>query len=213
MSSDALVLDLSADLRPVRRRHALREVALVLGLGAAELAMLLGLGMMRPDMGRMITSPYMLWKLGSLAILTGVACSVAIRSFSPTNRPRRGLLVTLALASVAAMAGAVFVPGGGGGQPVLQRLAPVHGMLCAVSIVVLSMPLMAMLVVLMRNAAPTHPTGSAIASGMAASTLGAFVFAFCCPMNDPLYIAIWYAVACAVVTGAARWLLPRRFRL
>jgi hypothetical protein len=65
----------------------------------------------------------------------------------------------------------------------------------------------------MRRAAPTHPADSALASGIAASTCGAFIFAFCCPMNDPLYITVWYAVACAVVTAVARWLLPRRFLL
>jgi hypothetical protein len=213
MSNDALILDLSTDLMPVRRRRRLRETGLLLGLGATELALLLGLGMMRPDMGKMIASPFMLWKLGSLAILTSVACAVAIRSFSPTNQPRRGVMVTLALASAAMIAGAFLVPGRGGGHSVLDRLAPVHGMLCAVSIVVLSMPMMAMLDILMRNAAPTHPPDSAFASGIAASTCGAFIFAFCCPMNDPLYIVVWYAVACAAVTAMARWFLPRRFRL
>lgn len=213
MSSDALILDLSANLAPVRRRRLLREAVLLLALGATELVLLLGVGLMRPDMGQMITSPYMIWKLGSLAALAGVTCAVAIRSFSPTTRPRRGLIVTLALA-VAAMAGASFVaPGGGGGYSLLDRLSPVHGILCAVAIIVLSMPMMAMLAVLMRNAAPTHPEGSALAAGFAASTCSAFIFAFCCPMNDPLYVVVWYSTGCAVVTATARWLLPRRFLL
>lgn len=213
MSSDVLIRDLSADLGPVRRRRPLREIALLLGLGAVELALLLGIGAMRPDMGRMIATPYMLWKLGSLAILAGVAVAVAIRSFTPTERPGRGVAGTLGLALVAALIGVFVVPGGEGGHTMIGRLAPLHGMLCAVAIFVLSMPIMAMLAVLMRRAAPTHPDGSALASGLAASTCGAFIFAFCCPMNDPLYIVLWYAVALGAVTGAARLLLPRRFRL
>jgi hypothetical protein len=72
---------------------------------------------------------------------------------------------------------------------------------------------MAMLALLMRRAAPAHPNASALASGLAASTCGALIFAFCCPMNDPLYIVVWYSAGCAAVTAMARWLLPRRFRL
>ena len=56
MSNDALILDLSANLAPVRRRRATREAVLLLALGAAELAMLLGLGLMRPDRGRILVN-------------------------------------------------------------------------------------------------------------------------------------------------------------
>ncbi len=213
MLSDALILDLSANLTPVRRRRVLREAGLLVALGLTELVLFLGLGLMRPDMGRMIASPYMLWKLGSLAILAGVGCTVAIRSFSPLARPRRGLMVALAVAMAAVVGGAFVTPGGATGHTILERLAPVHGLLCALSIVILSMPMMAMLAVLMRSAAPTHPEGSALAAGFAAGTCGAFVFAFCCPINDPLYIVVWYSVGCAAVAATARWLLPRRFRL
>lgn len=213
MLSDALILDLSANLAPVRRRRPAREGALLLALGGGELALLLGLGLMRPDMGSMIATPYMLWKLCGLALLALVACMGAIRSFAPTVRPRPGLLVTLGLAMAMMIAGAFVAPDHHAGQTLLTRLAPLQGMACATSIVVLSLPIMAMLSVLMHRGAPTHPQGSAIASGLAASTLGAFIFAFCCRVNDPLYIAVWYSVACAAVTIIARWLLPRRFRL
>ncbi|WP_235364879.1 NrsF family protein [Sphingomonas sp. ERG5] len=213
MLNDGLILALSADLVPVRRRRVRREAALLLALGAAELALLLGLGLMRPDMGRMIASPYMLWKLGSLAMLAGVGCTVAIRSFSPIAWPRRGLTVAFALAIAAMIGGMLVAPSSESGHTLLDRLAPVHGVLCAVSIVVLSMPMMALLAVLMRGAAPTHPESSALAAGFAAGASGAFVFAFCCPINDPLYIVVWYSAGCAAVAATARWLLPRRFRL
>jgi hypothetical protein len=213
MSNDALILDLSTDLAPVRRRRMPREAALLFGLGALELGLLVGLGLMRSDMGRMIASPYMLWKLGSLALLAVVGAMVALRSFSPTIRPRRGLALGLVLWVAALVAGAFIAPGGAVGQTIPDRLAPVHGMLCAVSIIVLSLPMLAMLAVLMRRGAPTHPEHSALAAGIAAGTCGAFVFAFCCPVNDPLYVVVWYSAGCAAVTVAARWLLPRRFRL
>ena len=108
MSNDSLIMDLSANLVPVRRRRMLREAALILAFGAVELALVVGLGLMRPDMGRMGDSLYLAWRLGSLAILAGIACAVAIRSFSPTARPRGGLMLAGALA-VAAMIGGLFV--------------------------------------------------------------------------------------------------------
>jgi hypothetical protein len=213
MSNDRLILNLSAGLAPVRRRSLLREYALLLALGATELGLLLGLGLMRPDMARMIGSPYMLWKLGSLAILAIVGCAVAIRSFSPTARPRRGLTAASLLAAAAMIGGALVVPDGETAHGLLDRLSPVHGLLCAFSIALLSTPMVAMLAVLMRGAAPTHPGASALAAGLAAGTCGAFVFAFCCPINDPLYIVVWYSAGCAAVIAAARWFLPRRFLL
>jgi len=213
MSSDDLILNLSTDLAPVRRRRMPREAALLIALGAAELALLVGAGLMRPDMGRMIASPYMVWKLGSLAVLALIGGTVAIRSFSPTTRPLRGLTLALAAAVAAMIAGPFMTPGGEAGLTILERLAPAHGLVCATSIIVLSLPIMALLGMLMRRGAPAHPRQSALAAGLAAGTCGAFVFAFCCPVNDPLYVIVWYCAGCATVAATARWLLPRRFRL
>jgi hypothetical protein len=213
MSNDALILDLAAGLAPVKRRSALRDSLWLLALAAIEMLLILAVGAMRPDMGRMILSPYMIWKIGSLALLCGMSCTVAMRSFAPPALPRRGLRIVLGLAGLAMIGGLFLASSAESGRSLLDRLAPVHGLLCAVSIVVLSLPMVAMLAVLMRRAAPMQPRQSALASGLAASTCGALAFTICCPMNDPLYIVVWYSVGVAVVTALARWLLPRRFRL
>ena len=213
MSSESLIVDLSSDLVPVQRRSMVREGGLVLALGAVELALFLGLGAMRPDMSHMAGSPYLLWRVGSLGLLAVVACVLAIRSFSPTARPRQGLMLACVLAIAAIVVGAFVTPEGAGERALLDRIDPASGMLCAASIFVLSLPIVALLGALMRRAAPTQPRLSALASGVAAGTCGAFVFAFCCPFNDPLYVVVWYSVGCAAVAAAARWRLPRRFHL
>lgn len=213
MSSESLIADLSSDLAPVQRRSMLREGGLVLALGAVELALFLGLGVMRPDMHHMSGSPFLMWRVGSLGILAVAACLLAIRSYSPTAQPRRGLMLAWALAVAAIAAGAFVAPEGVSGRTLLERIAPASGMLCAASIFVLSLPVMALLGALMRRAAPTQPRLSALASGIAAGACGAFVFAFCCPFNDPLYVVVWYSVGCVAVAAVARWCLPRRFRL
>jgi len=213
MSNESLIADLSSDLTPVQRRSMLREGGLVLALGAAELMLFLSLGAMRPDMSHMAGSPFLMWRVGSLGLLAAIACVLAIRSFSPTAQPRRGLMLACALA-VAAIVGGVFVtPDGASERALLDRIDPASGIMCATSIFVLSLPIVALLGALMRRAAPTQPRLSALASGIAAGACGAFVFAFCCPFNDPLYVVVWYTTGCAAVTAVARWCLPRRFRL
>ena len=213
MSSESLIANLSSDLAPVQRRSMLREGGLVLALGAVEFALFLGMGVMRPDMSHMAGSPYLMWRVGSLGLLAVVACVLAIQSFSPTARPRRGLMLACVLAVAAIVVGAFVTPDGAGERALLDRIDPAHGMLCAMSIFVLSLPIVALLGILMRRAAPTQPRLSALASGIAAGACGAFVFAFCCPFNDPLYVVVWYSVGCAAVAAAARWRLPRRFQL
>ena len=101
MSNSALMDRLSADLTPVRRRSPARELSMIAGIGAIELGMVAGAGLMRPDMESMIGSPYMIWKLGTLAALAAAGSALAVRSFVPTISPRKGVSILAALALLA----------------------------------------------------------------------------------------------------------------
>jgi hypothetical protein len=212
-STDALILDLSADLVSVKRRNVSREVAVLVALAAAELMVILAVGALRPDMGRVILSPFMIWKMGSLALLAALTVAIAIRSFAPPASSRQWLMLVLGLALIAMVGGTFVTSASESGRPLVDRLMPIHGLFCATAIAVLATPIMAALAVLMRRAAPVRPKDSALACGLAAATCGALVFTACCPMNDPLYIAVWYSLGVTAVAITARWLLPRRFRL
>lgn len=209
MSHDRLIAELSSQLAPVRRRSMAREAVWLVGLGALQLAVFLNSGLMRPDMGDAAGHPFMWWKLGGLALLVAVSILTAVRSFSPVASPRRGLIFLTGAIGLIAMLGAVVSPGGAVATTLAGRLAPMHGLLCATSIAVLALPMLAMLTYLMRNGASAHTESSALAVGLAGGSWGAFVFAFCCPVNDPLYIVVWYALGCAAVTLPARLILPR----
>ena len=117
------------------------------------------------------------------------------------------------LAALTLIGGAFVTNAADSSRPLIGRLAPAHGLLCAIAIVLLALPMMTLLGVLMRRAAPVRPARSAWVTGVAASTCGALIFTACCPMNDPLYIVGWYSTGTAIITAAARWLLPRRFQL
>nr|WP_315380359.1 DUF1109 domain-containing protein [uncultured Sphingomonas sp.] len=213
MSNEALIADLSSDLVPVRRRSMVREGALLFALCGLELALAPATGLMRADMHHMGGSPYLMWRVGSLGLLAIAACVLAVRSFSPTARPRHGLMLACGLAVLAIVGGAAVTPAGMADRGLLDRINPASGMMCATSIFVLSLPIMALLGALMRRAAPTQPRRSALVAGIAAGTCGALIFAFSCPFNDPLYVVVWYSVGCAAVAAVARWCLPQRFRL
>lgn len=213
MSNEALILDLASDLAPVRRRSMVREGALLFALCGVELALAPATGLMRSDMHHIGGSPHLMWRVASLGLLAIAACVLAVRSFSPVVRPRHGPMLACALAVLAIVGGVFVTPAGMADRGLLERINPASGMMCATSIFVLSLPILALLGALLRRAAPTRPRRSALAAGIAAGTCGAFVFAFCCPFNDPLYIVVWYSVGCAAVATLARWCLPHRFRL
>ncbi len=209
MSHELLVDELSAGLTPVRRRDPMREVGWIAGLGALELTLFLAAGAMRPDMVAVIGHPFMWWKFGSLACLVVIGVVTAVRSFSPAVSPRRGLAISAFAVALTLVAGAAVTPDDALAATLVERLAPIRGLRCATGIVILSLPMLALLSVLMRKGASTHAEGSALAVGLAGGGWGAFVFTFYCDVNDPLYVVVWYSIGCAVVALAARAVLPR----
>ena len=69
MRSEFLVERLSRNLRPVRPRSVFREALLLLVIGIVEVAALLGLGFMRPDMPAAMEAPSFWWKLTSMGLI------------------------------------------------------------------------------------------------------------------------------------------------
>ena len=212
MSNDPLIDRLARDLKPVRRRTAGRDAALLGLLCLVELALFLGLGAMRPDMPVAMEQPSFWWKLGSVGLIASVGAAVAVVSFDPVRSPRRGLRWLAAIIALCLAAGWIVDASGDGWPALATRVNWHEGMQCAAKIVALSVPLMLGLGLLMRHGAPTDSGGAALASGIAAAAWGAFVFVFACPYDDPLYIAVWYAVGCGIVTVIARLALPRLTR-
>ena len=209
----ALIDRLAGELRPVRRRRTWIEVLVLGGLFGIELAMLVAEGHMRSDMPHAMGMPSFWWKLSGLAAIVAVGSATALLSLDPTRSPRRGLRA-LAIVLLAVLAGgwavdAVQTAWHGGGAGLRARLDPVDGLHCALSIAALALPAAIALGVWMRRGASVDPAGSAWAAGIAASAWGGLAFAFACPFDDPLYLAVWYGLAGLVITLVSRWLLPR----
>lgn len=212
MASDPLIDRLARDLKPVRRRTAGRDAALLGLLFLVEMALFLGMGAMRPDMPAAMEQPSFWWKLGSLGLVALVGAAVAVVSFDPVRSPRRGLRWLVGIIVLCFAAGWVVDASRDGWPALAARVNWREGMQCASEIMALSVPAMLGLGLLMRRGAATDSGGAALASGIAAAAWGAFVFVFACPSDDPLYIALWYAVGCGSVTAFARLALPRLTR-
>lgn len=207
MTTERLLDDLAAGLSPVRRPNRLRDAGLLVALAAVELALFLWLGMGRHDMPHAMHGMVFWWKVGGTGIIAFAASAVAVRSFAPDISPRRGLQGLAVLAVATILLGWVTVdplPG-----PMMTRLSWRAGVTCLAFMVLLSLPFLGALAVLMRRGAASRPGASAIAAGIAAAGWGAFVFAFQCRSDDPLYVTVWYLAGCGIATLAARWLLPR----
>jgi hypothetical protein len=206
---DSELIDrLVTDLRPVRRRSVQVDTVIVVALCVVELAVFLGLGAARPDMPLALTRPSFWWKLGSLGLISLVGAIVAILSFDPVRPPRRGLRWLAIIVALCLAAGWLIGLSREGVAGLADRLKWQAGVLCVCPIVALSLSPLLGLGLPMRRGAATDTGGTALAVGITAAAWGAFVFVFACPPDDPLYIAVWYAVGCGLVTSVVRLLLP-----
>jgi hypothetical protein len=213
---DPLINALVADLGAVQPRRAWHEVVMIGGLIMVELVLFAWLRDLRPDLPAAMVTPMFWWKSLSLGVIALLAAAVLLISLDPatSNRNRlsglwRGLA---ALAPVALALGWLIDAGASGDAALLARLDWREGLDCLSSVWLLSLPLVLVFGVLMRRGASTQPGRSAAAAGLAAAGFGAFVFAFHCPHDDPLYVTVWYGGAVLAVAGVARLLLPRLTR-
>ena len=212
MRTEFLVERLSRELRPVRPRSILSETGLLLLLGVVEVAAFLSMGFMRPDMPKAMEVPSFWWKLTSMGLIALLGAGVAILSVDPVRSPRRGLRWILVCVAAIFASGWIIDAAQGGISNLLIRLDWTRGLRCVGMIVALSIPPAIALGLVIRHGAPTDRRGTTLAAGLSSAAWGAFVFAFACPFDDPLYIAVWYTVACTIVTVAGRAVLLRLTR-
>lgn len=213
---DAFLDSLAADLPAVTPRRPTLEAALIVALILLELALFIALGEMRPDMPQVMLTPGFWWKSGGLmgvGLLATAAVLVALDPATTTAPAQTRLWRGLALVAPLGLASGWLIDAGTAGQStLLARLDVVDGLDCLMNVGLLALPPAVLLGVLMRRGAPTRPARAATAAGLAAGGLAAFIFAFHCPHDDPLYVAVWYGGAMLAIGCLARLVLPRLTR-
>lgn len=209
MANDELVNRLAGELQPVSRWRAGRELVLLVVLAVIEIALFIAAGSMRDDMHSAMDHPSFWWKIGSLGLLAIVGSVTAVASFDPMLSPRRRMTLVAGMLGLVLLTGWLVDAMGGPGASLMHRLDWRHGLDCVSWILALSIPPLVAFAVLARRGAPPRLHASALLVGVASAAWGGFVFAFRCPFDDPLYVAVWFAIAGVAITIVARLILPR----
>jgi hypothetical protein len=76
-----------------------------------------------------------------------------------------------------------------------------HAAFCVFFIPVLSLVPLAGLMLALRNSAPESPRLAGAVAGLAAGGIAAAIYAWHCPDDSPLFVAVWYVLAITIVTG------------
>jgi hypothetical protein len=73
--------------------------------------------------------------------------------------------------------------------------------ICSASIAALSVPLLAALLWMLRDMAPTRPALAGASAGLMAGTLASLVYSLHCTETAYAFVAVWYVAGIAVMAG------------
>lgn len=209
MQTDDLINDLSSELQRVPRYAADRRLGLHLGVGAIAsfIAMLLILGV-RPDIADASrTAPFWLKWIYTFVLSTGAFVCVR-RLANPIGR--LGLVwlwiaAPFAMVVVGALWELAHTPAGLVHQDMFGHTAA----RCAISISLLSVPILLALVIAFRKFAPTRLGLTGVVAGLASSSIAAAIYAFACPETTLAFMALWYSAG-FVASSTLGWLAATR---
>jgi hypothetical protein len=85
--------------------------------------------------------------------------------------------------------------------PMMTRLVGSNSRVCMMSILTLSLPLLAGALVGLRHGAPARPALAGALAGLVSAGLAATLYASHCTDDSPLFVATWYSISTAAVTG------------
>lgn len=197
MRTDDLVQALVADRAAVQAPIAAQLAgALGIGLVISAAFFLLVLGP-RPDIGWAAQTVRFDIKLVEMVLLAATALVLVLRVSRPIA-PTGWLTVALApiLLAVAVIAELLVVPS----SEWLARLVGSNSRICLTAIPLLSLPLLAAFMVVLKRGAPSSRTAAGALAGLAAGGFAAVLYATHCTDDSPLFVAFWYSIAIGGVT-------------
>jgi len=209
MKTDQLVDALVADGGAASPIARLLLLALAAGVALSLVVFFLTLGI-RPDIGPALET----WRF-DLKIVTALlglvlafgVCQDCARPDMPPH-PLRRLLPLLALIVLAVAVELVLVPEAAW----RQRLIGSNSLICLPMVPILSLAPLAVVLWMLRRAAPASPALAGAAAGFMAALSGATLYAFHCFDDSPLFVATWYSLAVLGMTAVGAWLGPKLLR-
>lgn len=200
MSTEQLIRMLAAD-RTGRAAALGARLAAALAVGLAVAAGLFWLTLgPRPDIASAAGTLRFLFKFVVTLVVAVAAGGLVLRLVRPGADAGAwlvALLVGPVLLAVAVVLELLSVPQ----SAWWPRLVGANSYLCLVSIPLLAAPVLAALLVALREGAPTRPAVAGAIAGALAGSLGAALYAAHCVDDSPLFVATWYGIAIALVTA------------
>jgi hypothetical protein len=195
-STDDLIRSL-ASAAGTRRSASLQVAFAVTGAASLACARLLVFSVIgiRQDFADMALRLPFAFKVAYTGALVVGASVVALHAATPG--PSTTALYALSPAVILLALGAIFDPTG---FPIMGRTDTAI-VFCLRAILFLSLPAMILTFVFMRKGAPTQPLFAGAVIGMLSASVGALAYTLACKNDSTAFVAIWYAVACAIMAA------------
>lgn len=198
-TNDLIALLASDTLQPQKSvRQRLRGP---LGLGAAlSVVLVLTLYGLNPQMDQMALHPAFLTKMLWLTALMGFSVLGLLRLARPGVGAGHTLLgLGLALLAMVGLGLLQWLQTDAGAQT--AQWMGGSWQVCSVSIVALSLPVLAALLWALRQLAPTRLALTGAVAGMLAGSLAASAYSLHCPETSLTFFAVWYLGGMALSSG------------
>jgi len=210
VKTNELISLLSEDA-PVRLLLGRRlAFALIGGIVVAAILLLSTVGM-RPDLASAIETIRVQSKFTVTLALTIAACALVFRIGRPgvSLKPWLWALAAAPLLLAAAVSTELAVlPEASWHAAMMGR----HARFCVFFVPLLALGPLAFFLFALRQGAPESPVIAGVIAGLAAGGIAASIYASHCPDDSPLFVAVWYTTAIAIVTAAGGLIGSRLLR-
>jgi hypothetical protein len=208
--TDDLIDELVKDLRPVRR-GALRRLlmlALLPGLLLSAALILMGHGF-RPDLAAALSWPAFWIKCAYPFLLSFVFVCALLETARPGGRPGGALVPVLMIYVLLFALGLLQLNAASSPEEQRRLILGISSWFCPLIILAAGTPLLTAAFWFLRRGAPTHPRLAGLAAGMAAGSIGAWIYSWACIENGLTFVALWYTLG-ILLCGAVGTLLGTR---
>lgn len=209
MKTDDLIAALAREPvvpAPPLSRSALSGLAL--GLPVALLLMAASIGV-RPDIGDVLVDPWFLTKLVLAAAASFAGYRAALTALTPGAGSATPWLALFAALVATAVAADLVTDGL---SDAAERMAGENGFTCLLLVPAFSALPLAILIWRLRDGAPVSPGRAGALVGFLAGGIGSFAYGLHCSDDSPLFFALWYLAAIALVAGAGALIGSRALR-
>jgi hypothetical protein len=210
MKTDDLIAGLARDTRPRPAGLANRRFAAALAVGGGVTFAVVALWLKCQPLLEVSRQPWFWMKAAYTGALVVPSVLIVQRLSRPGLTLRRAPLVVVAIAIVMGLLGAWQILL----APPDQRMDDWLGeswSICSPLILLLSVPIYACRVMVIRTLAPTRPTLAGAGAGLLSGALAATLYGLHCPEQGAAFVATWYSLgivaAAALGAAAGRWLL------